>query len=190
VYLQSRYEVQILDSYNNTTYSNGQAASIYKQHIPMVNSSLKPGEWQTYDIIYGWYTYLDSLGKDNDPGKNFMVENGLLHVKGKYFGYLSTENSFSNYFFKVIFKWGTKQYPPREQGKRDSGILYHFGNNVSDVVWPKSIECQVQEGDCGDYWCVGTMVDSPNKNEMAWGMKHIFRSENLKIQRVNGTPLR
>jgi hypothetical protein len=264
VYLQSRYEVQILDSYNNTTYSNGQAASIYKQHIPLVNASLKPGEWQTYDIIYtaprfnvdstlksaafvtviqngvvvqnhvaikgtttytglpvyrkhafkqalmiqehgnpvsfrniwireinvsklfnhtdtkGWYTYLDSLGKDNDQGKNFMVENGLLHVKGKYFGYLSTEKSFSNYYLKVVFKWGTKQYPPREQGKRDSGILYHFGNNVDDIVWPKSIECQVQEGDCGDYWCVGTMVDSPNKNETAWGMKHIFRSEDFE----------
>jgi hypothetical protein len=52
VWLQSRYEVQVLDSYNNTTYSNGQAGSIYKQHSPMVNASLKPGEWQTFDIIY------------------------------------------------------------------------------------------------------------------------------------------
>ena len=50
VYLQGRYEVQVMDSYNNATYANGQAASIYKQSIPLVNASRKPGEWQTYDI--------------------------------------------------------------------------------------------------------------------------------------------
>lgn len=52
VFLQSRYEVQILDSYNNKTYPNGQAGSIYKQAIPLVNPINPPGEWQTYDIIY------------------------------------------------------------------------------------------------------------------------------------------
>ncbi len=46
VYLQGHYEVQVLDSYNNPTYSNGQTASIYKQYIPLVNASRKPGEWQ------------------------------------------------------------------------------------------------------------------------------------------------
>ena len=46
------YEVQVLDSYNNRTYSNGQAASVYKQHMPLVNASKKPGEWQIYDIIF------------------------------------------------------------------------------------------------------------------------------------------
>jgi hypothetical protein len=52
VYLQERYEIQILDSYENRTYSNGQAGSLYKQGIPMVNASRKPGEWQSYDIVY------------------------------------------------------------------------------------------------------------------------------------------
>src|SRR5512141_476941 len=52
VYLQSRYEVQVLDSYNNRTYSNGQAASVYKQYMPLVNASQPPGEWQTYDIFF------------------------------------------------------------------------------------------------------------------------------------------
>jgi Domain of Unknown Function (DUF1080) len=52
VFLQQRYEVQVLDCYQNTTYSNGQTASIYKQSIPLVNACKKPGEWQTYDIIY------------------------------------------------------------------------------------------------------------------------------------------
>lgn len=52
VFLMGRYEVQILDSYQNVTYSNGQAASIYKQHAPLVNASTAPGTWQTYDIIF------------------------------------------------------------------------------------------------------------------------------------------
>ena len=52
VFLQGRYEVQVLDSYDNRTYSNGQAGAIYKQSMPLVNASRKPGEWQTYDILY------------------------------------------------------------------------------------------------------------------------------------------
>ena len=52
VFLQSRYEVQVLDSYNNATYVNGQAASLYKQFIPLVNASRKPGEWQSFDVIF------------------------------------------------------------------------------------------------------------------------------------------
>ncbi len=52
VFLQQRYEIQILDSYNNRTYSNGQAGSVYKQHIPLVNPTRPPEQWQAYDIIY------------------------------------------------------------------------------------------------------------------------------------------
>ncbi|MDZ7693729.1 MAG: DUF1080 domain-containing protein [Balneolaceae bacterium] len=47
VFFHNRYEVQVLDSYENETYSNGMAGSIYKQHIPLVNAALPPGEWQT-----------------------------------------------------------------------------------------------------------------------------------------------
>ncbi len=52
VFFQKRYEVQVLDNYNNKTYSNGQAGAIYKQHIPLVNACAPPGEWQKYDIIF------------------------------------------------------------------------------------------------------------------------------------------
>lgn len=52
IYLMQKYEVQILDSYDNTTYFDGQAASIYKQKPPLVNACRKPGEWQTYDILF------------------------------------------------------------------------------------------------------------------------------------------
>ena len=52
IFLQEQYEVQVLDSFNNLTYSNGQAGSIYKQHIPLVDASRGPGEWQAYDIVF------------------------------------------------------------------------------------------------------------------------------------------
>lgn len=51
-FLMGKYEIQILDSYNNRTYSNGQAASVYKQTPPLVNAMRPPGEWNTYDIIF------------------------------------------------------------------------------------------------------------------------------------------
>jgi Domain of Unknown Function (DUF1080) len=52
IFLQGQYEIQVLDSYVNKTYFNGQAASVYGQYAPLVNACRKPGEWQTYDIIY------------------------------------------------------------------------------------------------------------------------------------------
>jgi len=52
IFLMERYEVQVLDSFENSTYVNGQAGSIYKQHAPLVNASRGPGEWQSYDILF------------------------------------------------------------------------------------------------------------------------------------------
>jgi hypothetical protein len=130
--------------------------------------------------LKGWYSYLDTLGKNNDADKNFKVENGIICIAGKKFGYISTEKSYSNYYLKAEFRWGEKKYPPREKDKRDSGILYNFNESNPDKVWPASFECQVQEDDCGDYWCVGTTIDSPNQSESKWGMKHILRTQNFE----------
>jgi len=52
IFLQELYELQVLDSYRNPTYANGQAGSIYKQAMPLANASRAPGEWQTYDVIW------------------------------------------------------------------------------------------------------------------------------------------
>lgn len=52
IFFQDKYELQVLDSYENTTYVNGMAGSIYKQTPPLVNATKGPGEWQTYDVIY------------------------------------------------------------------------------------------------------------------------------------------
>lgn len=77
VFLQKRYEVQVLDSYDNRTYSNGQAGSIYKQYMPLVNATRKPGEWQTYDIIYTAPVF-DEDGNLQYPARVTVLHNGVL----------------------------------------------------------------------------------------------------------------
>ena len=85
VFLMGRYEVQVLDSYENRTYSNGQAGSLYKQHIPLVNASAPPGTWQTYDIIFRAPRF-DENGDVSEPATCTVLHNGVLiqdHVKLK-----------------------------------------------------------------------------------------------------------
>ena len=77
VFLQGLYEVQVLDSYNNRTYSNGQAASLYKQHIPMVNASRAPGEWQSYDIVFEAPRF-SADGSVERPAYVTVFHNGVL----------------------------------------------------------------------------------------------------------------
>lgn len=77
VFLQSRYEVQILDNYENKTYSNGQAGSIYKQHMPLVNACRAPGEWQTYDIFFTAPRF-NQDGIRIKPAYLTVVHNGVL----------------------------------------------------------------------------------------------------------------
>ncbi len=77
VYFMGKYEVQVLDSYDNVTYSNGQAAAVYKQDAPLVNASRKPGEWQTYDIIFTAPIFKDN-GDVEAPGRVTVIHNGVL----------------------------------------------------------------------------------------------------------------
>ena len=77
VFLMGKYEVQVLDSYNNTTYADGQAASIYGQEPPMVNACLPPGRWQSYDIIFRRPRF-DKNGKVVCPSRITVLQNGVL----------------------------------------------------------------------------------------------------------------
>lgn len=77
VFLMERYEVQVLDSYQNRSYSNGQAGSIYKQYMPLVNASRRPGEWQTYDIIFMAPRFA-SDGSLKQPATITVLHNGVL----------------------------------------------------------------------------------------------------------------
>jgi hypothetical protein len=77
VFLMGRYEVQVLDNYNNATYPSGQAGSIYKQHIPLVNACKAPGEWQTYDIIFTAPRF-NEQGRVSHPARITVIQNGIV----------------------------------------------------------------------------------------------------------------
>jgi len=77
IFLMGLYELQVLDNYNNRTYANGQAGSIYKQHIPLVNACLKPGEWQEYDIIFTAPLFKED-GSLASPARFTVLQNGVL----------------------------------------------------------------------------------------------------------------
>jgi hypothetical protein len=110
----------------------------------------------------GLHTYIEGKGVDNDPESFFRVTDGMLHVMGipstpstKPFGYVATDESYSDYHLKFQYKWGTKKFAPRNGATtpRDSGVLFHL--HGADGVWPASVEAQVQEGDTGDVWLLG-----------------------------------
>ncbi len=77
VFFQDRYELQILDSYNSRTYRNGQAASIYKDHAPLVNAMRSPLEWNSYDVIYSAPRF-KADGRLDAPGRITVLHNGVL----------------------------------------------------------------------------------------------------------------
>jgi hypothetical protein len=110
--------------------------------------------------LSGWTIFIPHKDKSDprtDPKGVFRVEDGVIHISGEEFGCLTTEKEFENYRLLVEFKWGEKKWPPRENAVRDSGILMHGVG--PDKVWTKSIECQIQEHDCGDFYMVdGTSI--------------------------------
>ncbi len=106
--------------------------------------------------LSGWRVFVDPrpdrYSPDSSPEGIFEVEDGMIHVSGERFAALSTEDDFDNYRLVVEFRWGEDRWPPRAEAKRDSGILVH--GTGPDKIWTRSIECQIQEGDCGDFWLV------------------------------------
>jgi hypothetical protein len=108
--------------------------------------------------LNGWYTYLESSGKNKDPNGVFKVENGMIHIldvpmsEGSdrgYLGYLATTEDYSNVRIHAEYKWGAKR---AYEGKRNSGLLYLAVG--PDRVYPTSLECQIEETDVGDLWIV------------------------------------
>ncbi|MCB0631285.1 MAG: DUF1080 domain-containing protein [Saprospiraceae bacterium] len=144
----------------------------------------RQNDWQSLfneENLEGWDTYLNRpdltqpesdsnkpFGLNNDPLGVFSVvtEDGLpaIRVSGQTFGGISTVDEFENYHFQVQFKWGDTKWPPRQNAKMDSGVLYHAvePHGADGGSWMRSQEFQVQQGDCGDYWGVaGAVFDIP-----------------------------
>ncbi len=107
--------------------------------------------------------YVQPLGRDNDPLNVFSVveHDGepVIRISGQVFGTLHTEQDYGNYHLRLQYKWGEKKWPPRENLRRDSGLLYAGIGEPGAVSgrWMQSHECQIQEHDTGDYWAVGAV---------------------------------
>ncbi len=77
VFLQGMYEVQVLDSYENKTYPDGQCGALYGRSVPLANACCKPGQWQTYDIVYHRPLF-DASGKVTRKAIFTVFQNGIL----------------------------------------------------------------------------------------------------------------
>lgn len=121
--------------------------------------------------LAGWETFLSYqpeqgndavIGVGKDPDRVFSVVDGAIRISGKQWGALTSQGEFENYRLRLEFKWGELQWAPRATGKRDSGVLYHAvgPHGAQSGHWMRSLEMQVQEGDCGDYHSLdGANVD-------------------------------
>lgn len=85
---------------------------------------------------------------NTDPDKVFTLRGGMLYISGQRNGYLATKREFANYRLVAEFKWGEKNWPPRDQKTRNSGIFIHA--QPGDKIMPQSVEIQIQEGGTGD----------------------------------------
>ncbi len=111
--------------------------------------------------LSGWYTMLQKSGKGvAEQRKIVTMEEQMLHILGNdesddpvESGYVATNQEFENVHIRVEYKWGMKRHAPRFTPKRDNGVLY--GVVGEDKVWPTCIECQIEEGDVGDFFLVG-----------------------------------
>jgi hypothetical protein len=110
--------------------------------------------------LSGWSIFLAHKDKsappDADPVGVFKVEDGAIHISGEEYGCLTTTREYSNYRLRLEVKWGEKKVNPA--APRDSGILLHAVG--PDKIWTRSIECQIQEHDFGDFYLVdGTSIE-------------------------------
>jgi Domain of Unknown Function (DUF1080) len=129
----------------------------------------------------GWYTFLAVTGKGKDPKGVFKVEKGMIHIldipvtaEKQEFGYLATEKEFTHCRIRAEFKWGVKRFLPHQEDKRDSGLLYYFVG--PDKVWPRALECQIQETDVGDLWILDGTTISTNVETDRYPMYSLPRS--------------
>ncbi len=110
----------------------------------------------------GWYTFLKTTGKNNDPKKVFTVEKGNIVISGEEYGCITTNEEYENYKLVVDFKWGNRTFAPRVDRARDNGVLIHSQgkDGAYGGVWMYSIECQIIEGGTGDFLVVADGSDN------------------------------
>jgi hypothetical protein len=157
--------------------------------------------------LSGWDTWLGipygsadraALGLNADPRAVFSVVQvdgaPAIRISGETFGALTGREEYGDFHLRVAFKWGEKKWPPRENARRDSGILYYAVGPLgatNNKAWMRSLECQVQEHDVGDFWGVeGAMADvTGEKTGEGKDLAVVFKKGAPPVP-IDGTPRR
>lgn len=146
-----------------TTSAAGGVAVALGRFVPTASAQAKGRPVKLFNgkDFTGWAKFLDPAKGHLPMDQVFRVEDGVIHILDQEgFGYIATEREYENYHLSLEFKWGEKKWKPRADTVRDSGLLYHFPLSAEHKVWPLSVECQIQENDCGDFYLIaGAQVD-------------------------------
>jgi hypothetical protein len=127
--------------------------------------------WNGVDFA-GWKRFLPDVSKDvNDT---WSIADGLLRCAGSPAGYMRTETSYADYHLHVEWRW------PGKPG--NNGVLVHMSGQ--DVVWPRSLECQLASGNAGDFWVIGGLEFA----EHAKGGKRVNGRRTLKLHESSEKP--
>jgi hypothetical protein len=116
--------------------------------------------------LTGWHVVLTPDKKGIDPEKVFQVHDGVIHTYQDVpqgaavpIGYIASDDSYSSFDLKLEYRWAGKRFQPRVDRPRDAGVLYHATSE--EKVWPRCVECQIQEKDVGDCYTVnGVQLES------------------------------
>src|SRR5436190_14389695 len=117
----------------------------------------KNGAWKSLfngTNLDGWDIVLRNARSD-DPDHLVQIHDGAVHMykdapegSQQPHGYIVTQKEYSSYHLRLEYKWGNKRFGQRAKSRRDAGVLYHAVGK--DGVWPRNVECQIQENDVGD----------------------------------------
>lgn len=286
IYIMGKYEVQMLESFVNETYADGQAGAVYGQYPPLVNAATPQGNWNSYDIVFKapvfekgkikekarltllhngvlvqnnqvyegptlhkkvtsysevhsekapiyiqyhndpiefkniWVreiteqkqlekvvwtnpfpvgelnkTYSTSEKENPEGNKLFEVKENSIEVLYNWigqkapFGIITTNKEYGYYNLELEYKWGERKFEPRLEAKRDAGICFHIQGEK--IVWPVSLECQIQEGDTGDLWVIKgpkvTVIEGDGKEKVLDSkIKAYFQNVKYKNYEIEG----
>ena len=161
---------------------------------PLTNDGRNPADFVRDGDEF--YTWRQNKGYDEDEGKAAgandvtfrLTPEGHLHILGvpnagqnEPFGYISTEDGYRNYHLSLEYKWGQEKFTPRQNLKRDSGLLYHAIG--PDKIWTTDVETQIQEGDTGDFHFLWFQNSNPGQTRAT-----VALAPGTNVYQPGGTP--